>query len=78
MEARRNEVRAAVGAQGRRRELDPRPPVAEAQALLQFTPRLQRASLKALLKSAGANAENNLELERTHWSSPGPTSMRAR
>ncbi len=39
-------------------------PVAEAQALLRFTPSRAARLVEKVLKSAVANAENNLELER--------------
>jgi len=39
-------------------------PVAEAQALLRFTPSRAARVVEKVLKSAVANAENNLELER--------------
>jgi len=58
--------------------------VAEAQAILQFTPKAASAVVEKLLNSAVANAENNLELNRDNlyvaevYANQGPTLKRFR
>lgn len=58
--------------------------VAEAQGILQFTPKAASAVVEKLLNSAVANAENNLELSRDNlyvaevYANQGPTLKRFR
>ena len=58
--------------------------VREAEAILQYTPKAATEPVLKLLKSAVANAENNLELNRDYlyvaevYANQGPTLMRYR
>ena len=58
--------------------------VKEAEAILQYTPRTATEPVMKVLKSAIANAENNLELNRDDlfvaeaYANQGPTLMRYR
>ena len=57
-------------------------PLAEAQAILQYTPKAACEPLLKLVNSAAANAENNFDLDRNHlyvaecYVCPGPTLKR--
>ena len=59
-------------------------PLAEAQAILQYTPKAACEPLLKLVNSAAANAENNFDMDRNNlyvaecYVCPGPTLKRIR